>query len=102
MSIVYTEELDMIHEKSIISERVDFDPAIYIYIERLMKEKSKTFNEVLNDIIREHAENSLTRKIEYIPYTQPVTIPSTAPSPFWDPNKITCTCDSSDNYDNNY
>lgn len=102
MAIVYPDEINLIHEKSIISERVDFDPAIYIYIEKLMKEKSKTFNEVLNDIIREHAENSLTRKIEYIPYTQPVTVPSKPPSPFWDPNKITYTCDSGDNHVDNY
>lgn len=97
MSIVYPEELDMIHEKSIISERVDFDPAVYIYIQKLMKEKSKTFNEIINDIIREHALNEFKNRITYVPYVQPTTVPSINSYPFYDPNKVTYSY----SYDNN-
>jgi len=102
MSIVYTEELDMIHEKSIISERVDFDPAVYIYIQKLMKEKSKSFNEIINDLIRKHALNEFKNRIVYVPYVQPTTVPSINPYPFYDPNKVTYTGSINDYYSYSY
>ncbi len=72
-----------IDEMNGIVKEIDFKPEVYIYIKKLMEEKNKTFDEIVNDIISEHALNKFNTKTMYIPYVQPATSPSTTPSTPW-------------------
>lgn len=74
MAIIYPDETAMLSNKSIISERVDFAPEIYIYIQKLVREQDKTFNEIVNDIIRKDAEDSI---VKHAPITYPIVQPYT-------------------------
>jgi len=74
MAIVYKEELEMLKKENVVTDNVQFEPEIFIYIQKLMKEQNKTFAEVVNNIIRKHAENSIIPK--YVPpISQHITMP---------------------------
>jgi hypothetical protein len=82
MSIVYPDEessfpnrSDSDREETMINKNVvsitasvKFEPELYIYIQKLMKEQSKTFDEIVNDIIRGQVENKVSKTIPYVPY----------------------------------
>ena len=76
MCIRYIDEVEGIEKE------IDFKPEIYIYIKKLMEERNKTFDEIVNYIIGEHAINKMKDKskddIIYVPYIQPST-PTTVP-----------------------
>lgn len=82
--VPYRGDVVITSNKSIISERVDFEPEIHIYIQKLMREENKSFNEIVNNIIRKHAEDSICKRVEYIPITiYPTTQVPSDPYPPW-------------------
>lgn len=102
-SVPYRGDVVITSNKSIISERVDFEPEIHIYIQKLMREENKSFNEIVNNIIRKHAEDSIYKRVEYVPITiHPTTPVPSDPYPnitydknthYYDPklNRVYCT-----------
>lgn len=78
MTIIYPDEEIMLDDETKVTKEIKFDPELYIYIQKLMKEKDKPFDEIVNNMIREHAEDSL-KPVKIIPYIQPTTIPTIVP-----------------------
>jgi len=99
MCIRYIDEVEGIEKE------IDFKPEIYIYIKKLMEERSKTFDETVNDIITEHAINKMKDKskdnIIYVPYIQQTT-PTTVPMYKYGINTTTSNPKNTTNYTSSY
>jgi len=88
MTIVYSDDTE------VVDVCLDIEPELYIYLQKLANEQSISIDAILNNMIREHAINSL-KTIQFVPYTVYPDTQTTQPY-YNDYNNITRTSDLND------